>query len=226
MPSARADRERQILDIAATLFRERGYQGMRMDDLAATINLNKGTLYHYFPSKAELLYRIYRDTALEFLDRIRLHPADAPADELIALLIRDIATAIEERRDYVTVFFQEMHWLEKWLPADQYEEIDRLQSEFRNYVTGVIEKGVKAKVFRPVDATVAAFGLIGMVGWTYQWYTPAGRHTLQDVAGIFTDLTLGALGAVDGGTPAAKANSGRSAAKPRAAAKRKAAAKP
>lgn len=195
MGNGRGDRERQILDVAAALFRERGYQGMRMDDLAATVNLNKGTLYHYFPSKAELLYRIYRDTAREFLDRVGLHPADAPADQLITILIHDIAMAIGERRDYVTVFFQEMQWLDKWLPAEQFEEIDGLQSEFRNYVTGVIEGGIKAKVFRPVDATAATFGLIGMVGWTYQWYTPGGRHTLEDVADIFSDLALAALAA-------------------------------
>ena len=195
MPNGKVDRERQILDIAATLFRERGYQGMRMDDLAATVNLNKGTLYHYFPSKAELLYRIYRDTANGFLERVRLHPADAPADEAITLLIHDIARAIEQRRDYVTVFFQEMHWLDKWLPAEQFDEIDGLQSEFRSYVTGVIERGIKAKVFRPVDTTVATFGLIGMVGWTYQWYRPGGRHTIEDIAAIFTDLVLAAVAA-------------------------------
>lgn len=228
MGNGRVDRERQILDVAASLFRERGYQGMRMDDLAATVNLNKGTLYHYFPSKAELLYRIYRDTAKEFLERIRLHPADAPADQLITMLIHDIAAAIGERRDYVTVFFQEKQWLDKWLPADQFEEIDGLQAEFRNYVTGVIERGVEAKIFRPVDAAVATFGLIGMVGWTYQWYTPGGRRSLGDVADIFSDLVLAAFGAdapkATGGTKTRTAAGGtkaRAAAKPRAGSARR-----
>jgi AcrR family transcriptional regulator len=219
MGSGRADRERQILDVAASLFRERGYQGMRMDDLAAAVTLNKGTLYHYFPSKAELLYRIYRDTALEFLQRIRLHPADAPADEAIRMLIQDIAMAIAERRDYVTVFFQEMQWLDKWLPADQFEEIDGLQSEFRNYVTGVIERGIKAKLFRPIDATVATFGLIGMVGWTYQWHTANGRRSLEDVADIFSDLVLAAFAAAPAGHSAATPS--RTAAKGKTASRRR-----
>src|SRR5262245_24699795 len=126
MGNGRVDRERQILDVAGSLFRERGYQSIRMDDLAATVNLNKGTLYHYFRSQTELLYRIYRDTAKEFLERIRLHPADAPADQLITLLIHDITAAIGEQRDFVTVFFQEMQWLDKWLPAEQFQEIDAL----------------------------------------------------------------------------------------------------
>lgn len=206
MSSRKLERERQILDIAAELFRERGYQGMRMDDLAAAVNLNKGTLYHYFPSKAELLYRIYLDTSSEFIEAIRLHPADAPADELLALVVKDIAAAMERRRDYITVYFQEMHWLDKWLPEDRFAEVNALQVEFRNYITGVIEQGIKNGVFRPLDATVAAFAVIGMVGWTYQWFTPEGRYTMDDLAGIYTDLALTAFsggGSTNGSRPAA-----------------------
>jgi AcrR family transcriptional regulator len=206
MSSRKLERERQILDIAAELFRERGYQGMRMDDLAAAVNLNKGTLYHYFPSKAELLYRIYLDTSSEFIEAIRQHPADAPADELLALVVQDIAAAMERRRDYITVYFQEMHWLDKWLPEDRFAEVNALQVEFRNYITGVIEQGIKNGVFRPLDATVAAFAVIGMVGWTYQWFTPGGRYTMDDLAGIYTDLALTAFSgaaSTNGSRPAA-----------------------
>jgi AcrR family transcriptional regulator len=217
MSTRKLERERQILDIAAELFRERGYQGMRMDDLAAAVNLNKGTLYHYFPSKAELLYRIYLDTSSEFIAAIRQHPADAPADELLALVVKDIAAAMERRRDYITVYFQEMHWLDKWLPEDRFAEVNALQVEFRNYITGVIEQGIKNGVFRPLDATVAAFAVIGMVGWTYQWFTPGGRYTMDDLAGIYTDLALAAFSGRPSGNGSRPA-----AAKP---ARRKAAAK-
>lgn len=220
MSSRKLERERQILDIAAELFRERGYQGMRMDDLAAAVNLNKGTLYHYFPSKAELLYRIYLDTSSEFIEAIRQHPADAPADELLTLVVKDIAAAMERRRDYITVYFQEMHWLDKWLPEDRFAEVNALQVEFRNYITGVIEQGIKNGVFRPLDATVAAFAVIGMVGWTYQWFTPGGRYTMDDLAAIYTDLALEAFtgrGSPNGSRrpPAAKPARRKAAAKGR-----------
>ena len=215
MSSRKLERERQILDIAAELFRERGYQGMRMDDLAAAVNLNKGTLYHYFPSKAELLYRIYLDTSSEFIEAIRQHPAGAPADELLTLVVKDIAAAMERRRDYITVYFQEMHWLDKWLPEDRFAEVNALQVEFRNYITGVIEQGIKNGVFRPLDATVAAFAVIGMVGWTYQWFTPGGRYTMDDLAAIYTDLALEAFtgrGAPNGSRPPAAKPARRKAA--------------
>ena len=195
MGSRKPDRERQILDVAAALFRARGYQGMRMDDLAREVGLNKGTLYHYFASKSDLLYRIYVDTAGDYLEVMRSHDADAPAGVLLRRIVGDIARAIGRRRDYVTVYFQELHWLDQWLPPEQFEEVDRLQREFRNYLTGVIERGVRQGDFRAVDPSVAALGIIGMAGSAYRWYVPGGRHSMEDVAEIFADLALGALAA-------------------------------
>lgn len=199
MGSRKHDRERQILDVAAALFRERGYQGMRMDDLARAVELNKGTLYHYFASKADLLYRVYLDTSNDYLEAMRSYDADAPAGVLLHQVVGDIARAIGRRRDYVSVYFQELHWLDQWLPPEQFEVIEALQREFRNYLTGVIERGVNQGEFRSVDPSVAAFGIIGMAGSAYRWYVPGGRHAMEDVAEIFADLALLALTA---GSPA------------------------
>ena len=46
---------RRILKIALTLFSERGVDGTSMRDLASAAELNVASLYHYFPSKKELL---------------------------------------------------------------------------------------------------------------------------------------------------------------------------
>jgi AcrR family transcriptional regulator len=193
MGSRKPDRERQILDVAAALFRARGYQGMRMDDLARQVGLNKGTLYHYFASKSDLLYRVYLDTSDDYLESLRALDADAPPADLLHRVVGDIARAIGRRRDYVCVYFQELHWLDQWLPPEQFEVIEGLQREFRNYLTGVIERGISHGVFRPVDPSVAAFGIIGMAGSAYRWYAPGGRHSIEDVAEMFADLAVLAL---------------------------------
>jgi AcrR family transcriptional regulator len=46
---------RRILDIALTLMAQRGVDGTSMRDLAAAAGLNVASLYHYFPSKRDLL---------------------------------------------------------------------------------------------------------------------------------------------------------------------------
>jgi AcrR family transcriptional regulator len=46
---------RRILKIALTLMAQRGVDGTSMRDLASAANLNVASLYHYFPSKRDLL---------------------------------------------------------------------------------------------------------------------------------------------------------------------------
>ena len=46
---------RRILQIALTLMSQRGVDGTSMRDLASAAGLNVASLYHYFPSKRDLL---------------------------------------------------------------------------------------------------------------------------------------------------------------------------
>lgn len=53
-----AHKERQILDGAAMVFARDGYEGASMSRIASEAGVSKGTLYNYFPSKADL-FRAY-----------------------------------------------------------------------------------------------------------------------------------------------------------------------
>ena len=51
-------RKRTIGKVGAELFSKKGYTETSMEDIAAAAKLSKGGIYHYFPSKAEVLYFI------------------------------------------------------------------------------------------------------------------------------------------------------------------------
>ena len=52
-------RRTAIAKIAADFFSKRGYAETSMEDIAAAAKLSKGGIYHYFPSKTEVLYFIW-----------------------------------------------------------------------------------------------------------------------------------------------------------------------
>ena len=52
---SRADRERQMLDVAEEVFGERGYQAASMDEIAERCGVSKPMLYEYFGSKDGLI---------------------------------------------------------------------------------------------------------------------------------------------------------------------------
>ena len=71
------EKERQILDGAAAVFAEAGYEGASMARIAAVAGVSKGTLYNYFEGKRELF--------VAFMHRV--------CDRRIALIFDDVDEA-------------------------------------------------------------------------------------------------------------------------------------
>lgn len=54
----KADRSRRILESASRLFRETGYDAVRIEDIAADAQMSPGTVYNYFSTKGDVLLAI------------------------------------------------------------------------------------------------------------------------------------------------------------------------
>jgi AcrR family transcriptional regulator len=80
----------EILAAALASFAERGFAATRLDDVARRAGVTKGTLYLYFPNKAELFKAVVAQALVPSLERgeALLAGADAPATELLAALMR------------------------------------------------------------------------------------------------------------------------------------------
>ena len=83
----KSDEKRQaILDIAAEVFREAGFERASMSEICARVGGSKATLYNYFPSKEELFFEVmFLSTEAEFE---ATHKALDPATEDIAVSLR------------------------------------------------------------------------------------------------------------------------------------------
>ncbi|WMJ77333.1 MULTISPECIES: TetR/AcrR family transcriptional regulator [unclassified Sedimentibacter] len=57
----------RILSAARVLFREKGYHDTKMDDIAQSAGVGKGTLYEYFKSKQD----IFDETCVDFVKTLR-----------------------------------------------------------------------------------------------------------------------------------------------------------
>lgn len=80
-----ANRRAGLLDPLAQVFRERGYEGATLTELAAATGLGKASLYHHFPGgKAEMADVLIRDAVSQAraLAFARLHGPEPPAERL------------------------------------------------------------------------------------------------------------------------------------------------
>lgn len=183
-------RRDELLVSAARLFREKGYHATSMEDIARTLGILRGSLYHHIRSKEDLLIEIMTRGIGYLLELVRPVVASTqPADEKLSALIRAHVLAITSQPDVLTVFLHEF----KSVSPERLPEVLALRDEYEHLVRGVIAQGIDEGVFRPVDVPLTTFGLLGMVNWLYQWYRPGGRSTPEQIASQFVDLALHAL---------------------------------
>ena len=193
------DSRQEILRTSARLFQQRGYDATSMNDVAAALKLSKGGLYHHFQSKDEILFEIMNH-AMEITEERVLNPVRGiadPEDRLRALIRLHIEVVLSPRDREITVMLHENHPL----PPALRRRINARKKEYIHFLEKLMaevqEKGQRnAKVLRggsKVTPRAAAFALLGMINWIYQWYKPEGELQVQNLVPQFTDLIFGGI---------------------------------
>ena len=180
-------REEEILAAAARIFREKGYYGTSVRDIAESVGLLKGSLYHYIRSKEELLARLF-EGALE--DTIReletIASRDARASERLREMVATYVTSVTDNLDAVSLYLRE--W--RALPAPQLARVRARRRTMRTLFEDVIAEGIRAREFAAQDAKVAALAILGMCNWLYEWYRPRGRLDQNALASAIAEQAL------------------------------------
>lgn len=75
----KADRQQRILDAATSLFREAGYEGAKIEAIAAQADVSVGTIYNYYRNKGDILVAIVSMEVNEVINAGRGVVANPPA---------------------------------------------------------------------------------------------------------------------------------------------------
>jgi AcrR family transcriptional regulator len=186
--SAPGESRRDILRAAARLFQERGYDATSMQDIAGALNFSKAALYHHFESKEAILFQIM-SYGMDIFEEKVLIPAAAiadPEERLRACIRLHVELVLAGRDREITVILHE----NRTLPADAGRQINARKKRYVVYLGELIaDVHAQRGLARPAVAPqLAAFALLGMINWMYQWYRPEGALTERDIARQYTDL--------------------------------------
>src|SRR5436853_3139406 len=179
----------EILRTAARLFQQQGYDATSMNDVEASLKLSKGGLYHHFQSKDEILFEIMNH-AMDLTEERVLAPVRNinDAEERLRALIRlHIEVVLSPRDREITVMLHENHPL----PPALRKRINNRKKEYVHFVETLMGEVQRARRARgSVSPRAAAFALLGMINWIYQWYKPEGELQAQHLVPQFTTLVL------------------------------------
>jgi len=183
----------RVYEVAAEVFHRKGYDNTSMSDVATAAGLTKAGLYHHVSSKESLLYTVL-DSGLDFTEAYVLKPLEGisdPLERLKTMIDLHLRLVLEERNLEVTGLLHEC----KQLSAQDQERINRRKKHYVNVSTQIIAEVMNKYNVTDLNPKLAAYALLGMLNWTYQWYKASGSNSREDIARNFQQIFLrGILG--------------------------------
>jgi AcrR family transcriptional regulator len=191
---ATVDPRQEILRAAARLFQQQGYDGTSMNDVAAALKLSKGGLYHHFQSKDEILFNLMNH-AMDITQERVINPVRGigePEERLRTLIRLHIGVVLSVRDREITVMLHENHPL----PPPLRKRINTRKKDYVHFVENLIAEVQNSRASkRIVQPRAAAFALLGMINWIYQWYRPEGALSEENLVRQYTEIFFaGAFG--------------------------------
>jgi TetR/AcrR family transcriptional regulator, fatty acid metabolism regulator protein len=159
------ERQQQILQAAAQVFAEKGFDGATIRDIARAAGVSEGSIYLYFKNKQDLLVHLPRQFMQPPVDALRSAIADSDTppspEELLQFVAKNIVHVVTHNRELMRVLFTS-------LPMMDEETRSTYMREGPAYAVETIEKYIRAQqaagVFRDdLNPTIAARILPGMM---------------------------------------------------------------
>lgn len=172
-------RRAAIVEQAAELFAEHGFRGSSVADLASACNTSKSLIYHYYPSKEDVLYAVmlsHIDQLVGDVDKVMAEDLAARAglDRLLHLFMTDYVGAASRQK----VLLNDL----AHLPDDKRRSIVAKQRKLVDAVQRLLIEIDPALAGDPVRARVQTMLLFGMINWTHTWFDAAGPASADMVA--------------------------------------------
>jgi AcrR family transcriptional regulator len=191
-------RPAEIIAAALESFAERGFAATRLDDIAARAGVTRGTLYLYFPSKAELFKAVVRQSIVPILARGEemVARSSEPAADLLSRLVSSIPLAVAGSP--ISAIPKLVISEARNFPDLAQFYLEEVVQRGRRLLKRIIERGVERGEFRPVDMDHIFYCVVSPVLLAMLW-----KHSLEPYDGrrldpqalcrLHLDLLLGGL---------------------------------
>src|SRR5262249_45710416 len=189
-----ADPRQEILRTSARLFQQQGYDGTSMNDVASALKLSKGGLYHHFQSKEEILFELMNHAMDISEERViaAVKVIPDPEQRLRMLIRRHIGVVLSERdRESRLILHENLP-----LSPSLRRRINARKKDYVHFVENLVAEVQRARGSKAVvTPRAAAFALLGMINWIYQWYRPEGSLDEESLVQQYTQIFFqGAFG--------------------------------
>lgn len=178
----------RLLNEAARLFRDKGYERTTVRDLAAAVGIQSGSLFHHFRTKEEILKAVMVETIRlnTALMQAAADQADSAREKLRALIRAELESINGQTGEAMAVLVYEWRSLSESSQA----EVLELRDIYENLWLSTLQQLSKEHQLG-ADPFITRRMLTGALSWTVTWYRPErGGLTLDGL----TDQVMAMLG--------------------------------
>lgn len=189
------DRRRAILDAAVKVFARQGFHACRVSDIADEAGVAYGLLYHYFPSKDDVLSTLFLERWGVMLQMIReVDREQLPAREKLTAIASFIVESYRHDPDLMKVIIVEVT-----RAANSFGQthLDQIRQAYL-LIAAIVTKAQQEGVFKDeIDAEFAAMTFYGAIeqvltGWIFG-LLPAGEEHFERAKQLVVEMVCGGL---------------------------------
>jgi len=180
-----SSRKTIILREAARLFREKGYSGTNLRELAKSSGIQGGSIYHHFSSKQEILYQIMEYTMTILINKIGELIGSEPDP------FERLRKAIRFHIEYHTSNVNETYVTDaelRSLTPDNYKKIVVLRNKYEHIYIQIIKDGIRAEKMKIDDVKLVSKALLQMLTGVSYWFDPNGSLRINEIANKYIKL--------------------------------------
>ena len=185
------ERRQQLLDVARTLFAEKGFEATSVEEIASRASVSKPVVYEHFGGK-EGLYAVVVDREMQnLLGRLTSSLSGEHPRILLEQAAMALLSYIEEETPGFRILVRESPL---GMSTGSYSS---LISDIASQVEYVLTNEFKSRDYDTKLAPIYAQALVGMVALTGEWWLDARKPKREQVAAHLVNLAWNGLGNLD-----------------------------
>jgi AcrR family transcriptional regulator len=182
------ERRQQLLDVARSLFAEKGFDGASIEEIAHRANVSKPVVYEHFGGK-EGVYAVVVDREMQFL--LAKMTSALAEDAHPRLLLERAAVAL---LDYVEGSADGFRILVRASPvASATGTFSSLLNDIASQVEDILGRQFTSRGYDSKLAALYSQSLVGMVALTGQWWLDVRKPRKEEVAAHLVNLSWNGL---------------------------------
>ena len=181
-----------ILREAARQFYVKGYDGTRIDEIAASLGVTKPFIYYHFKNKTEILDEICIEATAISGETLEATIADhTTVTGQLRAAVRELVLQVVANQTGIAICFRE----EKYISPEARQRLEANRRHYDSLLTDLLVRANREKVIAVQDPQIATQVLTGAITWSFVWYREGGRLKPDEFADCVLGLMMAMLNA-------------------------------